>query len=69
MLEVNKIYNEDCLDGMKRIDDKSIDMIFTDLPYHTTQAHWDCEIDLDKMWRQYEYRYSCYKYKKKLYMF
>lgn len=54
MLEVNKIYNEDCLEGMKRIDDKSIDMIFTDLPYHTTQAHWDCEIDLDKMWSQYK---------------
>lgn len=49
MLEINKLYNEDCLEGMKRIDDKSVDMIFTDLPYHTTQAHWDCEIDLDKI--------------------
>lgn len=26
ILEINKIYNEDCLEGMKRIDDKSIDM-------------------------------------------
>ena len=30
MLEINKIYNEDCLEGMKKIDDKSIDMICTD---------------------------------------
>ena len=33
MLEINKIYNEDCLEGMKRIEDKSIDMILTDIPY------------------------------------
>lgn len=54
MLEINKLYNEDCLDGMKRIDDKSIDMIFADLPYHTTRANWDCEIDLNKLWTQYK---------------
>lgn len=53
MLEINKLYNEDCLEGMKRIDDKSIDMIFTDLPYNTTQAHWDCEIDISELWNQY----------------
>ena len=28
MLELNKIYNIDCIEGMKRIVDKSIDMIF-----------------------------------------
>lgn len=33
MLELNKIYNEDCLEGTKRITDKSIDMILCDLPY------------------------------------
>ena len=33
MIELNKIYNEDCLEGMKRIKDKSIDMILTDPPY------------------------------------
>lgn len=27
MTELNKIYNEDCLEGMKRIPDKSVDMI------------------------------------------
>ena len=33
MIELNKIYNEDCLEGMKRIPDKSIDLILTDIPY------------------------------------
>lgn len=33
MIELNKIYNEDCLEGMKRIADKSVDMILTDIPY------------------------------------
>ncbi len=32
-MELNKIYNEDCLIGMKRIPDKSIDMILTSPPY------------------------------------
>ena len=26
-MELNKIYNEECLEGMKKIEDKSIDMI------------------------------------------
>ena len=32
-IELNKIYNEDCLEGMKRIPDKSVDMVLTDPPY------------------------------------
>lgn len=32
-LELNAIYNEDCLEGMKRIPDKSVDCIITDPPY------------------------------------
>ena len=32
-MELNKIYNEDCLEGMKRIPDGSIDLIVTDPPY------------------------------------
>jgi site-specific DNA-methyltransferase (adenine-specific) len=33
MLEINEIYHEDCLTGMKRIDDRPIDCILTDPPY------------------------------------
>lgn len=33
MIELNKIYNEDCLEGMNRIPDNSVDCILTDPPY------------------------------------
>lgn len=36
MLELNKIYNEDCITGMKKIDDESIDLLVTDPPYKVT---------------------------------
>ena len=32
-MELNKIYNEDCIEGMKNISDNSIDLIVTDPPY------------------------------------
>ena len=54
MIELNKIYNEDCLEGMKRIPDKSIDMILADLPYGTTNCKWDTIIPLEPLWEQYE---------------
>jgi site-specific DNA-methyltransferase (adenine-specific) len=54
MLEINKIYFEDCLVGMQGIDDKSIDMILCDLPYGTTHNKWDTIIPIDKLWLQYE---------------
>jgi len=54
MLEINKIYNEDCLEGMKKIDDKSIDCIICDLPYQSTSMNWDVQLPVDKLWKQYE---------------
>lgn len=53
MLEIDKIYNEDCLIGMQKIDDKSIDCIICDLPYGTTKCAWDIIIPFDKLWEQY----------------
>jgi DNA modification methylase len=38
MIEINKIYNGDCLEVMKNIDDKSIDLVITDPPYGTLQS-------------------------------
>lgn len=52
-MELNKIYNEDCVEGMKRIDDKSIDMILCDLPYGTTKCKWDIIIPFVPLWEQY----------------
>jgi len=53
-MELNKIYNEDCLEGMKRIPDKSVDMILCDLPYAMTDNDWDVIIPFDKLWEQYD---------------
>lgn len=47
------IYNEDCLEGMKRIPDGSVDMILCDLPYGVTKNKWDTIIPFDKLWEQY----------------
>ena len=44
----------DCLELMKEIPDKSIDMILCDLPYGTTQCSWDTVIPFDKLWEQYK---------------
>ena len=49
-----EIYKGDCLEAMKSIPDKSIDMILCDLPYGTTRNKWDTVIDLDLLWSQYE---------------
>jgi DNA modification methylase len=54
MLELNKIYLGDCLDVMKDISDKSIDLIFADLPYGSTNCKWDSIINLEKLWEQYK---------------
>lgn len=54
MIELNTLYNEDCLIGMKRIKDNSIDMILCDLPYGTTANNWDKNIPSELLWEQYE---------------
>lgn len=59
MIELDKIYNEDCLKGMKRIDDASIDAIICDLPYealhkNNPNAQWDRMIPFAPLWEQYE---------------
>ena len=41
-MEINKIYNEDCLEGMKRIADNSIDLVVTDPPYTMTKRGKSC---------------------------
>ena len=32
-MKTNVIYNEDCLEGMKKLPDNSVDLILTDPPY------------------------------------
>lgn len=49
----NRVIFGDCLDEMKTIPHKSIDMVLCDLPYGTTRCKWDTPIDLVLLWEQY----------------
>ena len=48
-----KLLQGDCLELMKKIPDKSIDMILCDLPYGTTKCKWDIIIPFELLWKQY----------------
>lgn len=57
-MELNKIYNEDCLIGMKKIPDASVDCIICDLPYGVLNKQsegggWDSIIPLEPLWKEY----------------
>jgi site-specific DNA-methyltransferase (adenine-specific) len=55
MMQVNETYLGDCLGLMPLVlEDKSIDMIFCDLPYGTTQNKWDSVLPLGELWEEYE---------------
>ena len=45
-MELNKIYNEDCLEGMKKLEDNSVDLIVTSPPYFNAREYSNWE-DLD----------------------
>ena len=49
---MNKLINGDCLEEMKNLEDKSIDLIFCDLPYGQTSCKWDCCVDLELFWKE-----------------
>ena len=66
MIELDTLYNEDCLEGMKRIPDGSVDCVICDLPYgtmkniggapgwHSDNCDWDDTIPTDKLFAEYE---------------
>lgn len=39
MIELNKIYNEDCLRGIERLDENSVDLIITSPPYYNVKKY------------------------------
>ena len=48
-----QLYKGDCLEVMKGMPSRSVDMILCDLPYGTTACKWDVIIPFDKLWEQY----------------
>lgn len=59
MIELDTIYNMDCLEGMKMIPDGAVDAIICDLPYevlhkNNPNAQWDRMIPMEPLWEQYK---------------
>ena len=52
-MQLNRIYNADCIEGMKEIPENSVDMILTDLPFGVTECKWDKIIPFELLWEQY----------------
>jgi site-specific DNA-methyltransferase (adenine-specific) len=48
-----ELYEGDCLEVMKQIPDKSVDMVLCDLPSGTTQCKWDSVIPFPDLWSAY----------------
>lgn len=58
MIELDKIYNQDCLIGMNEIPDGSVDCVICDLPYGVLNSdseggQWDVIIPFEPLWEQY----------------
>jgi len=50
-----QVFLGDCLELYKNLEQKSIDLILTDLPYGTTACKWDTIIPFDKLWEMVNY--------------
>jgi site-specific DNA-methyltransferase (adenine-specific) len=53
-LAINRIYQGDCLEGMKLLPEQSVDMILSDPPYGVTANSWDSIIDMERMWGEFK---------------
>lgn len=49
-----QLYNGDCIEVMKTLPEKSVDLILTDPPFGTTQNKWDSVIPFADLWGGYE---------------
>ena len=49
-----RLLNGDCLEYMKKLPDKSIDLFICDLPYGETNCKWDCKIDMVEFWKEFK---------------
>ncbi len=52
-MEVNKIYNEDCLETLKRIPNESIDSIIIDPPYGVLNHKIETNLNIDLLFSEY----------------
>ena len=60
MIELNKVYNEDCLLGMKKIDENSIDTIVTSPPYNKKGLAGGRQVKGNALWKNFNIDYDEY---------
>lgn len=48
-----ELWQGDCLELMKNIPDKSVNMVLCDLPFGLTQNKWDNVLPFDLLWKEY----------------
>lgn len=53
-MELNKIYNQDCLVGIKEIKDKSVNVILTDPPYLYLNHKLDRPFDENELFKEWD---------------
>ena len=51
---MNQLYLGDCIEIFDQLEDNSVDMVFCDLPYGTTQNRWDTLIPFEQLWAAYQ---------------
>ena len=49
-----ELTNGNCLELMKKIPEKSIDLMICDLPYGETNCKWDIKIDMEEFWKEFK---------------
>lgn len=54
MLELNNLYNMDCMEGMKKIESGTVSMVLSDWPYGMTECEWDIPLDAPAVWKEYK---------------
>ena len=54
MIQLDTIYNEDCMIGMKEIPDGTVDLILSDLPFGISAHKWDSILPLDDLFAEYK---------------
>lgn len=52
-MNLEQLYNTDCIAGMSLIPSGSVDLILTDPPYGVTDCPWDSILPMDQLWAQY----------------
>ena len=51
---LNKIHFADCLDVLRQLPDRSVDLLLQDPPYGSMQCDWDKSVNIPEMWAEWE---------------